>query len=314
MGDKFTTIVLVSDGSGLSHAAEQTTLNLAKQQQAKVHVIATANPPSLATQWLTANYDDIFQKIVREKRARLEKIALQFEEQGIETEVKVLCGKSSEEIVKDVLLYNADLVVRYLKGERSRQSGAFGNTARNLMRICPCPLLLVGDQPIDRPKVLACVNAEHNFQENQPILSAAEKLAGEDKQLLAVYCWKFYGSEMMQHYLDESRYKQCLNEAKHIYQGLYDKFLEQHDLTAFGDGVHLENGEPKHVIPELCRRESVDVVVMSSASQNHPIRRLLGTTIESVLDELPCSLLVVKPQGFQCPVKPGDSAEPVRPT
>ena len=67
--------------------------------------------------------------------------------------------------------------------------------------------------------------------------------------------------------------------------------------------MHFEYGEAAEVIPEVCRQESIDVVVMSSASQTHPVRRLLGSTIESVLDELPCALLVVKQAGFVSPVK-----------
>jgi universal stress protein E len=304
MGKKYQRIVLVSEATHLSEAAEQTALNLAKQHGASVHVVATVNRPSIAAQWLTKDYQDIYDMVVNDKRERLDATAERFRNEGIPTDVDVLCGKSSEEIVKLVLTEEVDLVIRYMKGEMSRQKSVFGDTARNLMRICPRPILFVREgMPIDQAKVLACVNAEHGPEENQPILAAACQLAGESKQLQALYCWNFYGSEMMQHYLDKSRYEQCLQEAEHIYQGLHEKFVKSNDLTAFQGGVHLENGEPKKVIPELCKRESVDVVVMSSASQNHPIRRLLGSTIESVLDELPCSLLVVKPTGFKSPIK-----------
>ena len=89
------------------------------------------------------------------------------------------------------------------------------------------------------------------------------------------------------------------------YHGLYERFLKQHDLSA--DGVHLKNGDPVEVIPEVCQHESIDVVVMSSASQNHPLHRLLGSTVESVLDALPCSLVGGQTNRFQVADKISDS-------
>ena len=65
----------------------------------------------------------------------------------------------------------------------------------------------------------------------------------------------------------------------------------------------MVNGEPASAIPRICGEESIEVVVMCSASLNHPIQRFLGSTVEAILYNLPCSLLVVKPEGFVSPVK-----------
>ena len=171
------------------------------------------------------------------------------------------------------------------------------------MRVCPCPLLLVGDKVVSEPKVLACVNAEHGFNENQAVLSEAENLAGTSKKLLALYCWKFYGDEFMSEYVNEATRRRYVEEAEQNYRGIFNRFVAKHDLTAFGEGVRFENGDPAQLIPDFCRTESVDVVVLSSASQNHPLHLLLGSTVEAILDEIPCSLLVVKALGFKSPVK-----------
>jgi nucleotide-binding universal stress UspA family protein len=278
-------------------------LNFAKQHSAKVVVVDTVRPPSIAATWLTSNAEDMFNIVVADKKKRLDQVAAVFKEAGIEVSVEVLYGKSSEEIARAVLNEDADLVIRYMKGVNSRFESIFGATARNLMRVCPCPILLVGSEPISDPKVLACVNAEHGFNENEAIVKEAEKLAGKPDHLMAMYCWKFYGTEFLSEYLDENTLKNYLNEAEQNYQSVFDNFLTQHDLEAFEKGVRLQNGDPAEVIPEVCRQEEIDVVVMSSASQNHPLKRLLGSTVESVLDELPCALLVVKPIGFTSPIK-----------
>jgi nucleotide-binding universal stress UspA family protein len=300
-------IILVTDGSKTSRSAEETAVNLATQHRAKVIIVDTVRPPSFASQWLTSNSKELFDVIISDKQERLKQVAQKFKDAGIDVDVRILFGKSSEEIARTALADNADLVVRYMKGSKSRHASAFGNTARNLMRICPCPLLLVRDQTINEPRVLACVNAEHEFNENEAILTEAEKLAGPAKKLMALYCWKFHGSEILHEYMDDRTFQRYVNEAEQNYRGIYERFLEKHDLSSFDQSVHLENGDPIQVIPEVCRHESIDVAVMSSASQDHPIRRLLGSTIESVLEELPSALLVVKPLGFKSPIKPSHS-------
>ena len=175
------------------------------------------------------------------------------------------------------------------------------------MRICPCPLLLVGETPVDNPNVLACINAEHDDNENTAILVEAEKLAADNEKLTALYCWKFYGDEFLKDHFAESALQNTLVESEQVYRGVFEKFKKNHDLGSFGDNVRMEHGDPIEIIPEFCRHEAVDVAVMSSASQNHPILRLLGSTIESILDQLPSSLLVVKPIGFKSPIKGADS-------
>lgn len=304
MAETYKRIILVPDIGSSSKAVSQTALDFAKQHGASVVIVDTVQPPSVAATWLTSNAQEMFDIVVADKQKRLDQVAHVFREAGIEVEAEILFGKSSEEIARAALNEEADLVIRYMKGVNSRHESLFGTTARNLMRVCPCPLLLIGDQPVSQPQVLACVNAEHDFEENEAIVKEAEKLAKHTPDhLLAMYCWKFYGTEFLSDYMDEETLKSYQSEAEENYQTVFSQFVEKHDFKGFGKGVQLKNGDPIQIIPDVCREEKIDVVVMSSASQNHPLNRLLGSTVESVLDELPCALLVVKPIGFKSPIK-----------
>ena len=303
MSNGYEKIILVTDGTNAARAAEQTALDLAKQHSATVRIVDSVRPPSLASKWLTSNAEDLFDIVVADKQQRLEKVASVFNEWNIEVQTEVLLGNSSEEIARTAISDNASLVVRYMKGQKSRHASPFGATARNLMRVCPSPILFVGDEVVSDPHVLACVNPEHDDKENEAILAEARKLAGKSEKLLALYCWKFYGDEFMREYTSAETVKSYVLEAEQAYLGIFDHFRKTHELSGFGDNVLLENGDPIEVIPDVCKNKSVDVVVMSSASQNHPLHRLLGSTVESVLDKLPCALMVVKPLGFKSPIK-----------
>lgn len=292
-------ILLITDGSENARAAEQTALDLAVAGGARVRMVDTVRPPSMISRWLEANTDNVFQMVVNQKEKALDQKAVIFRDSGIEVETAVLCGPSSREITRDAIKFEPDLVVRYMKGFRSRYPGVFGNTSRNLMRTCPAPLLLVGDQPVGGARVMACINAEHDSHENDPIVQQAMQVAGDRDNLHLLYCWKFYGGEMYVEHMGKEALADALQEAEQVHVKLFENYLRQHEYQLADPHVHLENGDPADMIPEVCQKQEIDVLVMSSGSLNHPMHRLLGSTVESILDQIDCALLVVKPEGFR---------------
>ncbi|MEL7499637.1 MAG: universal stress protein [Planctomycetota bacterium] len=300
---KYSRILVVSDGMKSSEPTHETAFNLAKTHNAQVMLVDSVKPPSALSQWLSANASDVFEMVIADKQDRLEKVAERFRESGVDVTTKVLFGTSSEVISREAIDWEADLVVRYLKGIRSKFPGLFGSTARALMRYCPVPVLLVGDTPIDQPNVLACIDTEHDDSENQAILNASAFLAQGEQQLRGLYCWEMYGADMLKKRMTESAFKEALETAESTYRDSFDRFTNSHDLSEFGNGLNMEKGQPSEVIPQFCNHHSINVVVMCSASLNHPIGRLFGSTVESVIEELPCALLVVKPIGFESKIE-----------
>lgn len=311
MEQVYKNIVLVMDPQASARSTIETAFSLARTQGARVHIVDTVRPPSRSSRFFSSSAEDVFEMVVADKQDRIRKVKNRFLEAGIEADGKLLYGKSSEAITRAAIEWDADLVVRYMKGVQSRYPGLFGNTARNLMRICPAPVLFVGNQPLDNPKVLACVNAEHESAENSVILTEASKLAANRADLSAVYCWNLHGQDFLKHYMSQEIFQSTLDESESLYRSVMEDFVKKHDLESYGDRFHFLHGEPADLIPQVCKQESVDVVVMSSASQTHPLRRLLGSTIETVLDQLPCALLIVKQEGFKSPVKPAASTAEV---
>ena len=299
----FKRVILVTDGLRSSDQVHASALNLAKSHGSHVRIVDTMRPPNAVSRWFSPNASDVFEMVVSDKQKRLHEIADSFREAGVQIETKILFGNSSEAITTEAIRWNADLVIRYMKGFRSKFPGLFGNTARSLMNICPTPILLVGKNTILEPNVLACIDIEHQDEENCAIIAQATRLAGDSEHLLGLYCWEMYGRDILRKRMEQSTFEESLEFAESIYRNAFDKFVESHDTAVFRNGLQLENGEPSKLIPEFCRQENIDVVTMCSAELNHPLKRLFGSTIESVLDHLPCSLLVVKPIGFVSPIE-----------
>ena len=296
-------IILVKDAMESADSTAETAFELAKRLQAKVTIIDTVREPSTITRWISSNAGDVFELVIADKQKRLQTIADRFYEAGIDTTAKVLFGKSSEAISREAIESNADLVIRYMKGVRSRFPGLFGNTSRNLMRICPCPVLFVNQGSIENPYVLACINACHGIAENEAILRSAEAIATASDHLRGIYCWEVYAKDLAKSRLSDESFEQMLSASEQFHQKQLSEALTSVRLGQFVDRINIQHGEPQFAIPEYCREHSMDIVVMCSASLNHPIQRFLGSTVESVMENLPCSLLVVKPHGFRSPLK-----------
>ena len=295
--------MLVTDALRSSEAAAETAAQLALRHSASLMVVDAIRPPSRTAQWMSRNANDVFEMVVADKQARLDAFVERLRAMGIEAESRVLIGKSSEAITNEVVDEEVDLVIRYRKGLSSKYPGLFGNTARNLMRVCPCPVLFVNQQPLRTPRVLACIDASHDNEENTPILEHSRRLAADEADLFGVYCWDFMAADLLSHRLSEDAYEFTLNEAKELYGGIFQRFQNSHALEDFGDRMRMEKGDPATVIPAFCESEEIGVVVMSSIAMDNRLLRLLGSTVESVMERLPCSLMVVKPSGFQCPLE-----------
>ena len=59
--------------------------------------------------------------------------------------------------------------------------------------------------------------------------------------------------------------------------------------------VHLIRGDPRGVIAEFATSHSIDVLVMGTVARSGVAGRIVGNTAEAVVSQMPCSMLVVKP-------------------
>ena len=75
------------------------------------------------------------------------------------------------------------------------------------------------------------------------------------------------------------------------------------DVDELSCRVHLLNGEPDGLIPELSNKERVDLVVMGTLSRTGIPGLFIGNTAEKILQKINCSVLAVKPDGFKTPVR-----------
>lgn len=298
MAKSFQKIMLVTNEPSDTKGAELTAINFGKTNNGSVHLVDSIRTPFRRTENTPILAQDVYDAAYKAKRSYLEKLQTQFAQEGVQSTTEILLGsRTSTELIRTAMQHKSDLVIRYMKGQSSRAAGRFGETAANLMRACPVPVLFT-EKEIADPKVVACINLDHGHEENQAILENARRLVNSPADLMVVSCWEFTGSDFMIDYVDEGLLEQTRDEAGDMYVRLFNALQTEYSLDDLEDQVFLFNENPATAIPKFCKEYDIDIAVMCSASLNHPLGRKLGSTIEKTIAELPCALLTVKPIGF----------------
>ena len=82
----------------------------------------------------------------------------------------------------------------------------------------------------------------------------------------------------------------------------YGKLPDPNGADATDLTLHVVKGPAQYVVPELARELAVDLVVMGTVARTGIDGFFMGNTAESILGELDCSVMTIKPPGFTSPV------------
>ncbi len=78
-----------------------------------------------------------------------------------------------------------------------------------------------------------------------------------------------------------------------------EELLAGRDIQS--DRVHVEAGSTSQLLPACAATINAGVVVMGSISRSRLKRIFVGNTVEKVLENIACDVVVIKPTSFVCP-------------
>jgi len=254
---------------------------------------------------------EYFPDIIRALEDELEKVAEVFRERGLAVNTRVRVGRPFFEIVRQVQEAGHDLVVKTARGQKLEKSLFFGTTALHLLRKCPCPVWIVNPKPGEQTGVLAAVDPDTEDEKalklNQTIMEMATSLSIlEEMDLHVVHAWSVPHEDTIRHspFLRISR-----NDADGYIKGIegrhHERFaalIERFRHRAPHMEAHFVKGIPEKVVPAVVKEHNIGVVVMGTLARTGIPGLLIGNTAEGVLNQVDCSVLAVKPEGFVSPV------------
>lgn len=242
-----------------------------------------------------ANASNVFD----EAHALLSLLVQRAAQRGISAEARVLMGKSWLKLIQEVLKHHHDLVVIGTRHEEAVDRVLYGSTAMKLLRKCPCPVWVTKPShglPISKVLVAHDLGAvgrhaldlgvglAQAFDLKLHVLHAIEQLPIGDPTGFGLTP---PGAEAMH----AEAHERILVE------------LGNADLQQTPE-IRVISGFPEPAITAMLSEESIDLLIMGTLGRAGIRGIITGNTAERLLPRLQCSMLAIKPDGFECPVDP----------
>jgi universal stress protein E len=177
----------------------------------------------------------------------------------------------------------------------------FGTTGTKLLRYCPCPVWLTkpGFSEIDLINVLVADDLRDVGMECLRIAVAGGQTRNTRTSVLHVIEKSLAGTAKTA----EERDAILEQEREGAEQTMRER-ISSTDYRTLEHGVqlHVAHGKADEEIVKAIEEFEIDVLIMGTAGRSGLSGFLFGTTIERLLPQINCSVLAVKPAGFQCPV------------
>ena len=140
---------------------------------------------------------------------------------------------------------------------------------------------------------------------NTKIMELATSLARiEGSELHIVHAWTLYGELTLEASEEVSKRDLTMlaRETRKSHKSQLANLVEKHAPDNPNDRIHLLKGNAKILIPALAKRKRIELIVMGTVNRTGLAGFFIGNTAEKVLQQVDCSVLTVKPDGFVSPV------------
>jgi len=258
---------------------------------------------------------------IADSRQQLENAVAPFQSQ-ITIDVKVLMGTAFLEIIREVLRHGHDLVIKAPE-DPAWLDRLFGTDDMHLLRKCPCPVWLVKHSSSKSyRRILAAVDVDAGFPKperttrhklNNKVLELAIFLSLSDfAELHVAHAWEGVSESALQGAFLQRPAAEVIAHDEQVRKlhdaGLDDllsdvvKSRNEDALRYLSPKRHLVKGQARKEIPRLARSLKADLVVMGTVARIGVTGLFIANTAEAILEQIECSVLAVKPEGFETPV------------
>jgi universal stress protein E len=254
--------------------------------------------------------DDVYQALTTQKAARLEREGDKLRRNGLRVRTQVLRGKPFAEIIREVLRGRHDLVLKTVMGDGALGGASVGNAGIRLVRKCPCPVLLVRQKTrFSLRRIVAAIDpAPSDEDRNQMSAKVIDTGRGLAKlvagQCTAVHAWMAQLETMLAGELSGDRLGPYTSRLDVDVQEFLSGFFEPFSKGEGGVELRLLKGDPRDAVPRFLSRAKSDLLVMGTVSRGGIPGLLVGNTAETLIHRAPCSVLIIKPDGFVTSVRP----------
>lgn len=317
---RFSNVLLILDERTDYSAALKRGTTLARNNQARLTVCAIVDdvPTEMKMGVIAITSRELLDIAVTEKRAWLDDAIKSVAADGVPLDAKVLIGKPFIEMIRQVLRDDHDLIIKCADVDSGLREILFSSTDMHLMRKCPCPIWII--KPTEHHKyrrILAAVDQdpEEPVKDvlNRQILEMSTSLArAEHGEVHIAHAWDVFGEELLRSHswdFSEAEFDAMVEEEATTRRRWLESLMKRYGISADKHTadvhdlqLHVIKGHAEHIVPELANDLGVDLVVMGTVARTGIAGLFMGNTAETILTQLDCSVLTIKPPGFISPV------------
>jgi universal stress protein E len=295
----FRRILVDLDAAAAAHPAVDRALELARRCGASVKLVDVMSVPASARSYVSGETEQMVAGARREHLASLAKAIT-----DVPVEHELLTGRPAQAIIAEAVRGDFDLVVRSHARDLAAEPRKLGAIDMQLFRSCPSTVWAVGPGAQQAPrKVVAAIHANPGEDEEQQlnarIIAAAAEMASGG--LIVFQAWEAFAADMLRSRYSDEEFTGYVKAAADAARADVDAFLKTVDLPE-GTRIELREGTPEEVLPAYVVSEGIDLVVMGTIARTGIAGLIMGNTAERLLQRLTCSVMAVKPEGFQPPV------------
>lgn len=237
-------------------------------------------------------------------------------ETNLEIHTEVFTGKMDLEVARQVVRNDYDMVVKSSESSIGPKKPLlfFGSADINLMRYCPCPVLIVKPSWTGSFKsIIAAIDRDEEAPENHllnlRILELASWLAiADSSELHILHYWTLPFESLLRSsrsVLSKEDVDLMAEEESQVreewIQNLISEFSEKNpeEMKYLNPHIHSLRGQASLDVPEMAKKVNADLIVMGTVGRIGVQGLLMGNTSETILQQIECSGLTVKPPGFR---------------
>lgn len=303
--ETFKSIMVDVDATAAAHPALEQAVELARGSGARLTIVDVITSDRHEHAGLSSGAEEA---LVAQRRLSLTRLAQSVG--GVAVEPRLLAGRPATALIQEVIRCGHDVIVRSRAHDIAASGpNPFGAVGLELLRKCPCAVLLVRPGRADAHRLIAgAVDAGATDPAEQAlntkIIELTLQVAGlEGGVPLLLHAWAPRSESTIRSHASGDAFQVYLEDMRKRAGEALDRVM-----ASFGDrmsGVQkvLRRGRAEDVIPSFAASEGIDLVVMGTLARSGLANLLIGNLAERVFAKLPCSLLAVKPDGFVSPVR-----------
>lgn len=307
--NKISNILLAVDDEFDSQALLDEIYAVAKGEDTKITLLGILDPPpdDPETKVAASNIHTWTKEI---QLRDLEALAADITDKGIPVAVKQRNGKPYEEIIREASEINCDLIMKPARSEGSKLEFLFGSTDMQLFRLAPIPIWIFKPTPANKLNQIMIAVDLLGFDKEKSAL--ADKVLQWGKRvsdlvgarLHVVHIWELKWEQRLRSRAASTKTIDSLVfNTQRRHRGWLSEALEKNNLKPEDITEHFHKGDAKEILPIIARNQNIDLLVMGTVGRTGIPGFFIGNTADSVLRQVNCSVLAVKPDGFRTPVR-----------